>query len=126
MTDTKYYTNKSNANRAGKSTFGENNYLIETTKLGFKVVEIQKESPIAEQLKQADKLANNAVSSIARESTVKRPCYVVWDMADKMVGARRKDVVAACVQAGVAYYTARTQYQLWNQCQKAMIARAGK
>lgn len=125
-TATQYYTNKSNANRAGKKQHGEGNYLIETTQLGLKVVLIEKESPIVEQIKdaqkQADKVANNAVSSINRESTIKRPCFVVWDMADNMPGARRKDVVEACVQAGVAYYTARTQYQLWLQTSKASKA----
>lgn len=50
---------------------------------------------------------------IVRESTVERPCKLVWHIADEMVGARRKDVLAACVARGVAFYTARTQYQLW-------------
>lgn len=122
-TGTQYYTNKTNANRAGKKKFGEGNYLIETTQLGLKVVLIEKESPIVEQIKdaqkQADKVANNSLANINRESTIKRPCFVVWDTADNMPGARRKDVIEACVQAGVAYYTARTQYQLWLQTSKA-------
>jgi hypothetical protein len=50
---------------------------------------------------------------IVRESTVERPCKLVWHIADEMVGARRKDVLAVCVARGVAFYTARTQYQLW-------------
>lgn len=50
---------------------------------------------------------------ILRESTIKSPCYVVWCLADEMTGARRKDVIAAAVAKGVAFYTARTQYQLW-------------
>jgi len=50
---------------------------------------------------------------IVRESTVERPCKLVWHIADEMVGARRKDVLAACVARGVAFYTARTQYQVW-------------
>jgi hypothetical protein len=40
-------------------------------------------------------------------------CATVWAIADKMVGERRKDVVAACVAAGVPEGTAKTQYQHW-------------
>lgn len=46
-------------------------------------------------------------------SNVKNPCLLVWETAEKMPGAKRKDVIAACVAKGVAYYTARTQYQHW-------------
>jgi hypothetical protein len=53
------------------------------------------------------------VQAIVRESTVERPCKLVWHIADDMIGARRKDVLAECVRRGVAFYTARTQYQLW-------------
>lgn len=51
----------------------------------------------------------NAVKS----SAVKNPVKTVWDIADKMWGERRKDIIAACVNAGIAYNTARTQYQAY-------------
>ncbi len=60
---------------------------------------------------------------IENRSTVKKPCRLVWDLADAMIGASRKDVIAAAEAKGVAYYTARTQYQLWTQVQKEMTAR---
>lgn len=47
------------------------------------------------------------------QSTVKSPCRTVWDICEQMKGSRRKDVLEACVKAGVAFYTARTQYQQW-------------
>lgn len=47
------------------------------------------------------------------KSDIESPCKLVWDMADEMKGQRRKDIIAACVEKGVAYNTARTQYQLW-------------
>lgn len=57
---------------------------------------------------------------LIRESTIERPCKRVWHIADEMKDAaggleklRRKDVLARCVADGIAYYTARTQYQLW-------------
>ena len=60
-------------------------------------------------------------SGILRKSTIESPCFIVWDTADKMSkqGARRKDVIAACVEKGVAFYTARTQYQLWLSSKNA-------
>lgn len=47
------------------------------------------------------------------QSSVKKPCLMVWEVAEAMPGAKRKDVIAACVAKGVAFYTARTQYQHW-------------
>lgn len=60
---------------------------------------------------------------IENRSTVEKPCKLVWQLADDMTGARRKDVIAAAEAKGVAYYTARTQYQLWAQIQKEMAER---
>lgn len=57
--------------------------------------------------------APKADKEIVRKSTATGPCRLVWDIAERMEGQRRKDIIAACVEAGVAYYTARTQYQMW-------------
>ena len=61
------------------------------------------------------------------KSTADRPCKLVWAIADAMFGAnpdtRRKDVLEACVNRGVAFYTARTQYQQWLSVQKEMAER---
>lgn len=66
-------------------------------------------------------------ADVVHESTAERPCKLVWHIADEMVAAnpavRRKDVLAACVARGVAFYTARTQYQQWLGIQKEMAAR---
>lgn len=40
-------------------------------------------------------------------------CKKVWDMADSMAGAKRSEVVSACVEAGINLGTAKTQYQAW-------------
>jgi hypothetical protein len=50
-------------------------------------------------------------------STVDGACAVVWQLADSMPGAKRKEVIGAAVDAGVAFYTARTQYQKWYKTQ---------
>lgn len=49
------------------------------------------------------------------KSTAKKPCSIVWEIceANKDKGLKRKDILQLCVDAGVAYYTARTQYQQW-------------
>lgn len=48
-----------------------------------------------------------------RLSKVIRPTKMVWEIADSMPKASRKEVMEACVNAGIAYGTSRTQYQAW-------------
>lgn len=75
--------------------------------------------------------AHNSISQakdIARTSSVANPCLAVWNKADEMFATnpwtRRKDVIAACVQLGIAFYTARTQYQQWLTVNKDAINKA--
>lgn len=60
---------------------------------------------------------------VLRTSTVALPVKRVWAIADEMRKAdpsvRRKDVIARCVSEGIAYYTARTQYQAYYEQQRA-------
>ena len=57
-----------------------------------------------------------------KKSIIANPVKFVWDLADTMKQMdptiRRKDVIQACIDAGVAGYTARTQYQAWYQMQR--------
>lgn len=59
---------------------------------------------------------------VTNRSTVERPTKAVWHIADEMFAAnpqvRRKDVIAECVRRGIAFYTARTQYQQWLTAKK--------
>src|SRR5882724_86576 len=52
-----------------------------------------------------------------KRSTIANPVNFVHELADAMVKrdptVRRKDVIEAAINAGVAGYTARTQYQDW-------------
>lgn len=57
---------------------------------------------------------------VKHTSNIEHPCKTVWAIADEMKGAKRKEVLAACVEKGIAYYTARTQYQQWLSVQKEM------
>lgn len=59
-----------------------------------------------------------AAGYISEASTAEGPTKRVWAIADSMPGAARKDVIEACRQAGIAYGTARTQYQKWYATKK--------
>lgn len=71
---------------------------------------------IKEEAPKADKKPEDKkVIEKTEKSTTDRPCKQVWHIADSMPGAKRKDVLEACVAKGIAYNTARTQYQQWYQ-----------
>ncbi len=46
------------------------------------------------------------------------PVARVWQLASSMPKAARKEVIDACVNAGVNIHTARTQYQRWTHRKK--------
>lgn len=48
-------------------------------------------------------------------SSCLKPCEVVWNIAEKMKGSKRKEILAECEKAGVTFYTARTQYQKYME-----------
>ena len=47
------------------------------------------------------------------------PVAKVWEIADRMKGAERKDVLAACAKAGINPATAATQFYRWKKAKKA-------
>ena len=59
----------------------------------------------------APKKVKKSTESLPRESVISNPVKMVWEIADKMWGERRKDIIEECVKQGIAYNTARTQYQ---------------
>lgn len=74
----------------------------------------------------AAKVASNPDTTpqktVVKKSTVEGPTKLVWEIADQMKfvnpNVRRVDVVNACIAAGIATHTARTQYQRWFTAQK--------
>ena len=56
---------------------------------------------------------------LLRVSAMKGACALVWDIAEAMLKTdpkvKRGAILEACVGNGIAYYTARTQYQLYRQ-----------
>ena len=55
---------------------------------------------------------------IAETSTAIKPTKLVHEIASSMPGASRKEVIAACRARGIAFGTARTQYQAWYKANK--------
>lgn len=54
------------------------------------------------------------------KSSVDGAVKVCWDLFDANPDARRKDAIQAAVDKGVAFYTARTQYQKWFKAKKGV------
>lgn len=81
----------------------------------------------AEHAAHRGEVTNKSTTERPCKSTTERPCKRVWIIADDMLAAnpmvKRKEVIAACIAAGVAFYTARTQYQQWLGVRKEMAAR---
>ena len=114
LTANKTYTNKSNANRAAKKLFGPSNFTIDQVEGGFVIT--------ANNLIKKTKPTHIQGLPYVQESSIIRPCKQVWHIADSMPGATRKEVLKACIEGGIAFYTARTQYQQWLSVQKSMAA----
>lgn len=63
--------------------------------------------------------------NVRRQSVegIEHPTKLVWQIADEMhakdPNCRRRDVMAECDRLGIAFYTARTQYQKWLVARRA-------
>ena len=73
------------------------------------------EQPVEDQTPAAPE---NSLDANRGKSAVENPVSLVWKTCDEMEGARRKDVVEACIVLGVNVHTARTQYQRWYKAQR--------
>ena len=121
MTKQQTYSSKSTAIRGAKRAgMKDGSFTVEQTSDGKFMV---KPTAVAF-VKGTNKVAGEKKAKAAkqpvpmlRESTAQSPTKLVWHIADEMKGARRKDVIAECVKRGIAFYTARTQYQLWKSLQ---------
>lgn len=95
----------------------------EATEADIAAMEKQADEQLAEQLNEEAAQAieapakGKAKPEVKHKSDIERPTKTVWHIADEMSAAnpqvRRKDVIAECVRRGIAFYTARTQYQQW-------------
>ena|SRR5690554_194997 len=121
----KTYKVKSSAHRAAKQAgFEKGQYeVVEIDgQFGFRPIEAA-EGPVQE-APAKDKAKDKAKPEVKHKSDpdIERPTKLVWHIADEMSAAnpqvRRKDVIAECVRRGIAFYTARTQYQQWLAAKK--------
>lgn len=118
----KEYSSRSNALRAAKTAHADavkaNQVEAAQTETGKWVYNVNQEVAVQVEEKQAA-----AKIEQKEKSEVKSPCALVWEIAEEqreisvVEGTKlsRKAVIEKCVAAGVAYNTARTQYQLWYQ-----------
>src|SRR5690606_6300536 len=87
----------------------------ESVEVPAKLAPVSKSKKPAAKSKRAP--AKRAATTVASASTIESPVRRVWQIADLMPDAKRKDVVDACVAQGINFFTARTQYQKWRQNQ---------
>jgi len=63
-------------------------------------------------------------------SEIESPTKTVWHIADELIERKpeisRKAIVQECVKRGIAYYTARTQVQLWRAARIESMANQAK
>lgn len=129
---TKTYSSKSTAKRALKRKYNDDvaarvdEFLTKKggkLALDFDAIDETLAAEAAELKKQKHKAENTTIQDeILRVSEIESPCATVWAIAEQMEEAdpnvRRKDIIQACVDQGIAYYTARTQVQHYKQAKK--------
>lgn len=111
----KTYKAKSSAIRAAKKAYGSkwNEEGILVVVKGLWGFEHRPNKPVVKEEKTSPKKTKRVYANL---SSCGKPCKVVWDIAMEMGNeAKRKDVLAACEEAGVTFYTARTQYQKYKE-----------
>lgn len=97
--------------------FNDNKREMEYTAAGDAVVKtsarVKKENNLDSEGAKKDPTTEKRTIVFTHKSTAERPTKLVWDIAESMKGARRKEVIEECVKQGIAFNTARTQYQQW-------------
>lgn len=95
------YTAKSSAARAAKKA-GIENPVFEKMDNGRWVYKVPAPAKAGSRVKK-------------HFSETDSPCAVVWEICSQKWGEARKDIIQACVDAGVTLGTARTQYQAYKR-----------
>ena len=138
----KTYSTKANAIRAAKAAGwvpGDYEIIEVGDKFGYQLNEAEdtSEGEALEVMEQERDEAQNPdapadepqpeeapepVAKTRNASTVESPTRKVWAITDELRAAnpdvRRKDIMAACEAAGIAFFTARTQIQKWMKAKK--------
>lgn len=91
---------------------------VKNVPISIKVSELPVGAPVTVAARtEATTPGGTTPSTRSKKSTIIDPSKSVWHIADEMFkknpATSRKDVVAACVASGIAFFTARTQYQQW-------------
>lgn len=88
--------------------------LLEEEKTGNWVVSFNEEEEVFSLRK------TQVPRSIQRRSVIESPCAHVWGRAEELYAQnyKRGQIIQACIDDGVAFHTARTQYQQWFTAMK--------
>lgn len=83
------------------------------------VTKMEEPPPLpSEKVTTKEKKPPSTTIPMVHKSTIEWPTKAVWAIAEEMHAAnpnvRRKQVMDECVRRGVAFWTARTQYQQWR------------
>lgn len=108
------------AARAAKT---EGAVIVKTAEVELEIIG-EEVAPVAKTKKVRTPRVRAPKIPIFHQSEIESPCAVVWSVAQSNPGLKRNEVIAKCVSMGVAFYTARTQYQLWMKSKQADAAAA--
>lgn len=116
---TKLYRSKSAAIRHAINALGadwEGEAFIHEAPLpgGEFIYSLHPIAPEPKAASRASKPAEPKASPLHRRSSIDRPTKRAYAIADRMKGKPRREIIAACVKAGIASGTAATQYQKWR------------
>lgn len=109
-----FYSTKANAKRAIKQKNLDATVVEVADK--WKIV-IQSKKSVAQLVGYNPQLLLG-MKKTKTQSTVVNPVKTVWAIADANWGKKRKEIIQLCVDAGIAYNTARTQYQAFYQLKR--------
>lgn len=115
----KSYSAKSNAGRAAKAFIKKHSLPIEHSAISIAKNEQGTGFIWANANALLNALQPAKSDTKLHVSAMKGSCKLVWELAGTMLAAdpltKRKDILAACEERGIAYFTARTQYQLYRK-----------
>lgn len=102
------YTAKSSAVRAArKNAKGEFEIYQEGDQWGWRELPVEPVEQVAEEP--------------VKKQKMKGAVRMVWDIAEQHYGKKtRSEIIALCVEAGINYYTARTQYQAFSMAMRGL------
>lgn len=116
------YTGEIKGTQGGIGIVVNEEYVIGCHACGWEHREPEADRKVKAPAKKERQVKEKATKVVTKVSSTTRPCQKVWEIADEMLKAdpatKRKPILDRCVEAGVAYNTARTQLQYFLTTKK--------